>query len=124
MKREKCMKTKRKNILLSVAVLIMFLMGMSMTAAASTKVYKEDYCGVCKAKLVEHGTHVGHYNDTHEFFYVVDGNQVVVTCDVAHSIARVYGYCPTHGLRWSANEHTEVHSSPNCSHYKTVTYYE
>lgn len=95
-----------------------------MTAAASTNVYLEKYCGVCGVLLVQHGSHVGHYNDTHEYFYVVDGHKVVATCDVAHSIADVYGYCPTHGLRWSATEHTEVHSDPKCPYYGTVISYE
>lgn len=103
---------------------MMLLMGMSMTAAASTNVYLEKYCGVCGATLVQRGSHVANYMDDHTYYYVVDGNRVEATCDVAHSIADVYGYCPTHGLRWRATEHTEVHYAPRCPYYGTMVYCE
>ena len=116
---------KRKKVFLSAAALMTLLIGMSISAAASTNTAEEKYCGVCGAALVSYGTNIGHYSNSHDFYYVnADKERVDETCDVAHIIDKVDKYCPTHGFRWSGNRHTELHSKKNCPYYNMIPYYD
>ncbi len=106
---------KGLGILLTMLCLV-FLFGNS-SAQAATRDVGDKYCGVCKAKLVEHSEPLGTWTTSHTFTKNFSDGQRTYTCRVFCRVDRVHHMCPSGHRSWYEDVETHVHTEPECTYY-------